>query len=230
MQLKLFEQQLKEISKRGYIKTFRSGNTGVGHTLEQLLGLSENNIPLPDLGGKIELKVQRQRATNRITLFTKSPYWAISAKQIITHYGYINGNERMALKITLTGKRFVKGLRLQFNKKTQTIEIIDEKHTVLAFWKISDLLELFNKKLLRLIIVKAATQYSGRKERYHYDEAYLLSDGNKNGFIKALQDESMVIEFRMHLRKTGSVRDHGSAFRMAENKLDILFRNKKNLI
>ncbi len=40
-----FVEKLKEIKNRGYIRTHRSGNTGIGKTLEDLLGIEENNIP-----------------------------------------------------------------------------------------------------------------------------------------------------------------------------------------
>jgi len=39
----------------GYIPTLRRGPTGVGHTFEQVFGLDENNLQLPDVGGRIEV-------------------------------------------------------------------------------------------------------------------------------------------------------------------------------
>ena len=41
-------QRLKAIKEMGYIKTHRAGNTGIGKTLEDLLGIEENNIPGPN--------------------------------------------------------------------------------------------------------------------------------------------------------------------------------------
>jgi hypothetical protein len=65
-------KKLKEIKKMGYIKTRRAGNTGVGKTLEDLLGIKENNIPGPN-AHMIELKAARKNASSMLTLFTKSP-------------------------------------------------------------------------------------------------------------------------------------------------------------
>lgn len=48
-------QKLKAIKEMGYIKTHRSGNTGIGKTLEDLLGIKENNIPGPN-AAMVELK------------------------------------------------------------------------------------------------------------------------------------------------------------------------------
>lgn len=231
MNLRTFKKKLRAIKELGYIKTLRTGNTGVGHTLEQLLGLNENNIAIPDLGGKIELKSQRKSVTNRITILTKSPKWRMSPSKIISMYGYKNGGGRLALKITLTGKKEVKGLRLYFNKKAKTIDVLNNKSEVLAFWQAKELSNNFDVKLPKLIIVKATSKNRGKNEEFFYDEAYLLSDPYPQGFMKAIEEETMVIELRMHLRKTNnSIRDHGTAFRIAKNKIDKLYRNKKSLI
>ena len=231
MDLKTFKKRLKEIRNQGYIRTLRAGNTGVGHTLEQLLNLRENNIATPDLGGKIELKVQRKSATNRITLFTKSPHWLVSPSKIISTYGYKNGKGRWALKITLTGKKEVSGLKLHFNQKTKAIQVINRDFKVLAFWNARELSKIFEMKLPKLIIVKAISRGLGKYEEFLYDEAYLLSGMNLNRFLGELQSETIVTEFRMHLKsEAGTIRDHGTGFRVAENKLDRIFKNKKTLI
>ena len=53
-------KDLKAIKKMGYIKTHRAGNTGIGKTLEDLLGIKENNIP----GGiKAKRKTRGQKDT-----------------------------------------------------------------------------------------------------------------------------------------------------------------------
>ena len=63
---------IKELKKRGFIKTHRSGNTGIGKTLEDELGIEENNFPGPD-GITTELKSARKNSKSMLTLFTKSP-------------------------------------------------------------------------------------------------------------------------------------------------------------
>ena len=66
------KRKLKEVKEMGYIKTHRAGNTGIGKTLEDLLGIEENNIPGPN-ATMIELKSARKNAMSMLTLFTKSP-------------------------------------------------------------------------------------------------------------------------------------------------------------
>ena len=44
------KKALKELSEKGWIKSNRLHNTGIGKTLEDYLGITENNIALPDFG------------------------------------------------------------------------------------------------------------------------------------------------------------------------------------
>lgn len=230
MNLTTLKKGLKEIRDNGFIKTLRAGDTGVGHTFEQMLGLRESNISIPDLGGKIELKVQRKTTSNRITLFTKSPEWIVYPKEIIKTYGYINGDDRSALKITFSTKKPVSGLSLKINNITDKIEIINGKGKTVAYWETSELRKLFNRKFPKLIIIKASSRGLKRKEEFLYEEAYILKGVSEEGLMNTLLNGYMVIEFRMHLRSNGSVRDHGTAFRIAENKLETLFRKRIKFI
>lgn len=65
-------KDLKKIEKQGFVKTHRGGNTGIGKTLEDLLGIEENNIAGPN-GHQTELKSARKGSSSMLTLFTKSP-------------------------------------------------------------------------------------------------------------------------------------------------------------
>jgi hypothetical protein len=65
--------ELKKIRNTGWIKSSRQGNVGdVGNTIEDLLGITENNLPLPN-AGEWELKCQRKKTTSLITLFHMEP-------------------------------------------------------------------------------------------------------------------------------------------------------------
>jgi len=64
---------LKEIRDRGWIPNARSGNAGgIGNTLEDLLGIEENNLPIPN-AAEWELKCQRKNTTSLTTLFHMEP-------------------------------------------------------------------------------------------------------------------------------------------------------------
>ena len=65
--------RLKEIAKIGWIPNARRGNAGgIGNTLEDLLGIKENNLPLPN-AAEWELKTQRANTSSLTTLFHIEP-------------------------------------------------------------------------------------------------------------------------------------------------------------
>jgi hypothetical protein len=66
-------KELKEIRDMGWILNARSGNSGgVGNTLEDLLGIEENNLPIPN-AAEWEMKCQRANTTSLVTLFHMEP-------------------------------------------------------------------------------------------------------------------------------------------------------------
>lgn len=66
-------KKLKEISEMGWIPSARKGNAGgIGNTLEDLLGIQENNLPIPN-ASEWELKTQRINSSSLTTLFHMEP-------------------------------------------------------------------------------------------------------------------------------------------------------------
>jgi hypothetical protein len=64
---------LKDIRSLGFIPNARHGNHGgIGNTLEDLLGIEENNLPIPN-AAEWELKTQRIGTTSLTTLFHLEP-------------------------------------------------------------------------------------------------------------------------------------------------------------
>jgi len=66
-------EALKVIRNMGWVASVRPGSAGgVGNTLEALLGIDENNLPMPN-AAEWELKCQRKNTTSLITLFHLEP-------------------------------------------------------------------------------------------------------------------------------------------------------------
>lgn len=66
-------EALRNIRKMDWIPSGRQGNAGgIGNTLEDLLGIQENNLPIPN-AAEWELKCQRIGATSLTTLFHLEP-------------------------------------------------------------------------------------------------------------------------------------------------------------
>ncbi len=66
-------EKFKEIADLGWIENSRYGNHGgIGNTLEDLLGIEENNLPIPN-AAEWELKTQRKNTSSLTTLFHSEP-------------------------------------------------------------------------------------------------------------------------------------------------------------
>lgn len=65
--------ELRAIRRLGWVKSVRPSNSGgVGNTLESLLGIQENNLPIPN-ASEWELKAQRSHSKSLTTLFHMEP-------------------------------------------------------------------------------------------------------------------------------------------------------------
>lgn len=66
-------EKLQAIAEMGWIQNARHGNQGgIGNTLEDLLGIEENNLPIPN-AAEWELKTQRLKTSSHTTLFHMEP-------------------------------------------------------------------------------------------------------------------------------------------------------------
>lgn len=97
-----FKKSFAKIKNAGWIRSKRKGPTGIGQTLEQLLGLDENNIALPDLG-RVELKAHRIGSSSMITLFTfNRKAWKMKPLDAVRKYGTLDGKGRLGLYFTMS--------------------------------------------------------------------------------------------------------------------------------
>jgi len=229
MNLQQFKSKLKKISSKGFIPSKRKGNTGVGYTLETLLGLKENNVRLPDLG-RIELKSKRRHASSFVTMFTfNRGIWKFPESSIIAQYGYRDKTRRKALKCTVTVESNPQGLKLTTTK--QALQLRDRQGKIIASWQADALMQYFRQKLPSLILVIADTRLDREgREEFHYNEAYLLKNPSKKGLLKLVEQGHVVVDLRMHLKSNGQVRNRGTAFRVAEDNLLQCFTNRVNLL
>lgn len=123
MKLDEFVSSLKIIKYKEYVPTSRTGNTGIGKTLEDLLGIRENNIAGPDFGN-YQLKTSRKKvsSSNYLTLFTKQPEPKGSVDLLRKNFGYYRNS------ISISSKEFQKSLtEFMEVESSQTITPSGEK-------------------------------------------------------------------------------------------------------
>lgn len=233
MKLKEVIDKLQEIKNKGFIPTLRQGSTGVGYTFETLFGIAENNIPIPDIGGRVEIKTIRRDSQSLITLFTFNRcVWHVKQKELIQKYGYIDEKGRYALKNTVFFEKPIsQGISLDIDESKNIIHLIDvNTKEILATWDIYVIVGTFMTKLSRLLIIIADRKVEEGKEYFHYNESYLLTDPGPRHFLRAFKKSLIGIDLRMHLKEGGAVRNRGTAFRIKEKDLIELYEHKKGLI
>ncbi len=232
MQKKTLEQirrSLKELSKEGWIKSSRSHNTGIGKTLEDRLGVKENNIALPDFG-VMELKSQRIGSTSMVTLFTKSPEGTTNT-EIRKRFGYPDP-EFPKVKIlhqTINGgKKNKMGFQITIDEKQGKLLVLKDKELIgyysLAFLKQRALEKIGNG----LILVRAETKKIKKHEYFHYKDAYLLKEIDPAKLIAYSKYDIRLGAYHSG-KNAGKPHDHGSAFRLIEKTLPLLFKIQKKV-
>ena len=102
--LRKLKEQLEKIKAMGFVKTHRAHDTGIGKTLEDLLGIKENNLRLPDIG-EVELKAKRIDSSSMLTLATKSPEPKGVNKVLFEKYKYLEKREN-TIYIEMVAKLF----------------------------------------------------------------------------------------------------------------------------
>lgn len=221
-------EKLREISSRGFITTLRDGDTGVGMTLETLLGIAANSSKEPDFKG-IEIKAARQ-APNRNNLFAKTPDWGRSAvgsaAGLLDAYGYDNG-EGKRLYCTLRHIPNAQGLYLTVEGSDLLTKFAngDKPMQVLA-WAMKDLRSALEAKHRETFWIKAATRRrdDGREE-FHYTSARHTRSPISSNLGPLLQEGKVQLDLLLKFksRHGRAVRDHGYLFKIHPTKLDLLF-------
>ncbi len=139
-------------------------------------------------------------------------------------------NGRPALYCTVNNTPNPQGLFLQIDKTDNVMLLNHSDNVLLAQWKLEHLIEQFERKMPNLLVVLADSRITNNgKEEFWYNTAYLLENGNKNVFIDFIKKGIIIVDIRIHLKEKGTVRNHGTAFRIEEKKLVECFINKIKL-
>ncbi len=231
-------EKLIVISDRGFIDTIKSGDTGVGMTLEHLLGISANSSKSPDYKG-IELKSARvglnRKQNNKKNLFSKVPKWKYcpigTPENLVLKRGYIDKAGDHALRHTVDGSKpnscglyldidYVNDhLRQMFKdiKKTDMSPVHD------MTWIFEELRAALRKKHRETFWVKALHNNNRQAEKFHYIEAEHTSNPYIDKMELLIETGLITMDYTFHLKPSGKVRDHGYLFKLKANSISALF-------
>ena len=243
-----FQSAMQAVEQKGFIPSHRAGDTGIGKTLEDELGIEENPIQAADLGS-VELKATRKDSSSSLTLFTKSPAKrGVNNRVLRNQYGYqtdesaeLNPNAKV-LHTTVSGAGFNTLNGEEFMKLTAQdgrLYLEHKQDGILedVYWEEEDLRRAFEKKYPagKLYHVQADVRVEDDgSESFHYDEASSLSGFSADRMMEGLQSGELEMDIRLGVyasgKKKGKLHDNGTAIRVSPRKLDDCFDEKKELL
>lgn len=241
-QILYLKNKFEEIKKLGWVKSVNKGNNGVGLTFESLLGLSQNELEIPDYNG-IEIKTKRNYSKSYITLFSCKPEGQFyhEVERIKNTYGYphkkypqykvLNNSVYANIKNKI-GVNYYFQLDVSRNDNKIYLLIYSRGGKLIennVFWDFDILKEKLYRKLKILAYVKACSkkEKNGEDEYFKYSriEIFLLKDFET--FIDLIESGIIRINFKLNIEtkpeKLGRIHDHGTSFDILEENLYLLY-------
>lgn len=238
---------IRKVKEMGYVPSHRISDTGVGKTIEDLLGLKENNIAGPDFT-KHELKSGRKNTSSMLTLFTKAPKPRCVNTVLRETYGYPVEEDEIHIdsrQMTLTGQ-FAKKFKFSGDPELHSTfdalkpnnlgfklgvgserVILENTKGIEAYWDRTVLKEAFEKKYHRLAYVLAENKVEHGEEQFWYNEAYLLDGFGFDMFSRLVVQGVVKADLRLGHYESGSKygkrHDHGTGFRVLPKYLPKCF-------
>ena len=225
--------RLQEIAALGPIPSMRQGSTGIGFTLESLLGIPANSS---QAGGDIlgiELKATRSRyplsrrgkAGGSVTLLAKTPDWGPNGDRVglLDRHGYVDKDGRFALYMSIFAQRP--------NPMGWSLEPDDDERQLWATrdglhevsWTYDALERRIQEKHRESAFVTAFAQAGIEVETFLFDHVLHCSGPSLENFLKMVSDRHVFVDFAMHRTASGGVRDHGFLFRTNQGHVPLLF-------
>ena len=239
---------LQKIRDIGWIATGRKNNDGgIGNTLEDLLGIEENNLPIPN-AAEWELKAQKKGTSSLVTLFhmepspraykfvplillpvfgwrhqeagTKYPDSEKSFRQTINASQY--SNRGFSVRVDRRNKKVL----VEFNYGAIDLtshekwanNLINKGLKPQPYWGFDDLYHKAGTKLHNCFFVWAESKRIDGILHFHYQEIFVLKTLDIEKFINAIENGDIYIDFDA---RTGH--NHGTKFRLKREALINLY-------
>lgn len=239
-------EKLKQIKDQGWIKNARPGNAGgVGNTLEDLLSIEENNLPLPN-AAEWELKCQRIKTSSLTTLFHMEPSpraVKFVPKVFLPLYGWHHESipDEMSFRQTINGQsRTDRGFGVIVDRNAKKVMIsfslnaVSERHSEWLrqvearaglnelnpqpYWGFDDLFHKAGTKLLNCFYIRADVKREKGREFFWYKDVMILQKFSFEKFLQAIEKGYVLVDFDA---RTGH--NHGTKFRLRQDKLPLLY-------
>lgn len=245
-------EKLKQIRAKGWIPNTRPGNVGgVGNTLEDLLGITENNLPIPN-AAEWELKCQRLGTSSLTTLFHMEPSpraLKFVPAMLLPKYGWPHATMpgEISFRQTITGQsRSDRGFMVVIDRATRKVLIsfdasaVDNRHkkwldsvkkrvrlgelNPQPYWGFDDLGHKAGTKLLNCFYIQAQAKWEDGKEYLLYEKIMVLQRFSFDKFLAAMESGHLLVDFDA---RTGH--NHGTKFRLRQDHLLDLYASARNI-
>lgn len=240
---------LRAVRSAGWIKSSRNANNdgAIGNTLEDLLGIQENNLPLPN-ASEWELKTRRKNAATLLTLFhlEPSPRGLHVADYLLANFGWPHkdagtrypDNERSFRQTVSYRKPTSRGFFADIDDRNKRVVVrfdpssIDDEladwrdglpeydEDYLPYWGFDDLYHKAGVKLGNCFYVSALVKQDNGETFYWYTDIMQLSGFSLERFLQGIRDGNILIDFDA---RTGH--NHGTKFRVRQSAIPSLYDN-----
>ena len=227
-------EKFEEIRDRGWVRSHRSNNTGIGKTFEDLAGVEENNSQGPDFE-EFEIKSHRGEANSPITLFTLAPTFPRGANAMLKdRFGEVYPDnpslKRLHTSIFADRRNSYAGrfaFRLVNDRENEIVKIavydlrtgnlIDDS----AGYSYEKLRTKLFSKLNNLFYVSAERRFRNGVEEFKFTDAVIYTNPSFERFLNILDDGRVQYDIRIGSYQSGDKfgmpHDHGSGFRLRED-------------
>ncbi|CAM3871542.1 MvaI/BcnI family restriction endonuclease [Alkalicoccus chagannorensis] len=221
---------IQKVNSKGYIKSSKQGDTAIGFTFEEELGIQSNSNKNPDYKG-IEIKCGRSKqvkerrkiSKGKQTLFALVPNWGrlSNRRELVEIYGHNDPNRnRKGLYCTIKVTENSYGWKLEIDEIQQKIFLCNNGERVVNY-DMSDLKNTLEQKHGETVFITAHSKKDPDGiERFHYDTVVHCREVQFKEFINLIKENQIGVDFAIH-KKNDKVRDHGFLWRL-DNKKHLL--------
>jgi hypothetical protein len=225
--------KLRMIGEKGYIQSLVNSDTGIGRTIEKLLGIEMNSSKNPDYKG-IELKSFRDSRGTRKGLFAKTPDWTLSKfksrVEILDNFGYLeSGIFRLYNTIRATGRN-AQGLILRIESEKNWLVENSDKNEIGDFlvWELETLKKTLSEKHKETFWIATDSKKVDGNEYFHFKSVEHTRNPLINQFELLIDIGAITIDYNIKRLANGKVEDKGCNFKLKPNAMDLLFPPSKS--
>jgi len=222
-------EMMKRLSSKGFVITRHTGDTAIGITLAEELGLSAYDISKgPDYKG-IEIKAFRDY-NNRSNLFSQIPCWYRSpcknGKDLLENYGYIDPTTgRRRLACTVRSK--IPNPQGLFFKVNYSNDSLDNFHAsfipnLVTLWELDTLRKRLAEKHHETFWVETEVDNSLGMQAFYYRKVIHTKNPRTSALEVLLDDGTITMDYTLKEKPDGSPRDHGYLFKIHKQDIKLL--------